>query len=164
MDLSLDEIERRMRPGEFSQAGFLGWDESLADVLAQDARVLHELGITAVDLASALEDLLAAALSGDPPHDQREGYLVDIHLTPGFQICPFAPDPDHAQCTAGGGVRFGSVDWRIRNKRTGQHLKGPGLITHLIRAHGFFEGTGTPYRVDPAGLARLLELGPFARA
>lgn len=39
----------------------------------------------------------------------------------------------------------------------------PGLIIHLIREHHFFEGFGSPYRVDPTELARLLELGPCAQ-
>ena len=56
----------------------------------------------------------------------------------------------------------GSGDWRITNRRTGQELDGPDLIVHLIGAHGFFEGHGTSYRVDPRELTALLELGTFA--
>jgi hypothetical protein len=43
-------------------------------------------------------------------------------------------------------------------------MRGPELITHLIREHGFFEGFESPYRVDPRALAELLQLGPFAEA
>ena len=38
-----------MRPGAFSQGGFLGEDERLEDVLAADARALEELGLSAED-------------------------------------------------------------------------------------------------------------------
>jgi hypothetical protein len=41
-------------------------------------------------------------------------------------------------------------------------MRGPELITHLIRERGFFEGFASPYRVDPHALAKLLQLGPFA--
>ncbi|MDD2522929.1 MAG: hypothetical protein PHW11_08965 [Anaerolineaceae bacterium] len=157
-ELSIKELERRMRPGEFSQAGFLGWGESLVEVLEQDARTLDDLGVPREEIADALEALLSAAVSKNMTTTQRKKYRVHIHIYPGFQICPFAIDPDHEQCTASGGVRFGSVDWEIENRRTGQRMKGPGLISHLIRAHGFFEGVESPYRIDPADMIKLLEL------
>lgn len=34
----------------------------------------------------------------------------------------------------------------------------PGLIVHLVRDHHFFEGKGTPYRLEPTTAARVLEL------
>jgi len=34
----------------------------------------------------------------------------------------------------------------------------PGLIVHLIAAHGFSEGAGSPNRVDPRALAALLAM------
>jgi hypothetical protein len=57
---------------------------------------------------------------------------------------------------------YSSTDWEITNRLTGRHLAGPGLIVHLIEAHGFFEGRESPYRVDPRELAEVLELGSFA--
>ena len=78
----------------------------------------------------------------------------------GFQICPWAANPHSGQCTAGGGVRHASVDWQLRNLATRERLSGPGLIVHLIRAHGFFEGLESAGRVDPRSLARVLELSP----
>jgi hypothetical protein len=147
-----------MRPGAFSQGGFLGPGERLDEVLARDRQTLAELGLSHAELASPLDGLLDVAESTNR-HRARIGDLeARIELTTGFQICPWAPDPHHAQCTAGGGVRHASVTWQIRNRRTGSRLAGPGLIVHLIRDHGFFEGRGSPYRVDPEELARLLGL------
>ena len=53
---------------------------------------------------------------------------------------------------------YGDIDFVITNNRTGETLKGPGLIVHLIRDHHFFEGKQSPYRVDPEKAARVLEL------
>jgi len=157
----LAELEARMRPGGFSQAGFLGLDERLEDVIARDAQTLEKLGLRCEQLADALEAIIDAAACARAravrvaPH-----FEVRVERFTGFQICPWAPDPHHAQCQAGGGVRNASVDWHVRNARTGQAMRGPGLIPHLIRAHGFFEGVRSPHRVDPGELARLLELRP----
>jgi hypothetical protein len=35
--IEIEELERRMRPGAWSERGFLGQDERLEDVLAADA-------------------------------------------------------------------------------------------------------------------------------
>ena len=59
-------------------------------------------------------------------------------------------------------MRHASVEWALRNLATGARLGGPGLIVHLIGAHGFFEGLHSPKRVDPLSLARILELAPPA--
>jgi hypothetical protein len=154
----IGELERRMRPGGFSQVGFLDQRERLEDVLAMDRQTMLGLGLDFARLAAGLDELLDAAESS-PRRATRIGKLdVSVDLTTGFQICPWSPDPHRGQCTAGGGVRHASLTWKIRNRTTGDELRGPGLIVHLIRDHGFFEGRGSPSRVDPRRLAELLEL------
>ena len=194
-------LERRLRPGVDSEAGFLGRTESLEDVLAEDAAALDELRLSHEELSGRLRQLLDSSTwafaARDPrpdrvtvvdhdgnvvgeeelpplvrPTDEEieivEGWRVrvakrfDISSTRwfGVQRCPwsaFVPEvcertlPDAA-----------STDWEIENCRTGKRVAGPGLIVHLIAAHGFFEGRESPYRVDPHELAEVLELGPFA--
>lgn len=157
------ELERRMCPGALSQTGFLARGEHLAGVLAQDAATLAKLGVTAEQLADALDRLVEAAEHARPRRVVVDGrFEVEMRAYLGFQMCPWSPDPDHMQCEAGGGVQHGSVDWTIHNLATDQTMRGPGIIIHLMRAHHFFEGPGVPSRVDPQALARLLQLGPFA--
>jgi hypothetical protein len=89
-------------------------------------------------------------------------FLVEVAISCGSQECPWGgrgsaaarADERGAMCAIGSG------EWRIENRRHQLELRGPELITHLISAHGFFEGFQSPYRVDPAALAELLELGP----
>jgi len=151
-----------MRPGELSQAGFLGEHERLEDVLARDARTLEEANLSPDELADALERLLDAAEAARGRSARVAGrFDVRVEVFTGFQICPWAPSPHSGQCTAGGGARHASVDWHVRNRRTGEELRGPGLIAHLIGAHRFFEGLESPHRVEPLALARVLELGPW---
>jgi len=155
-DPSIEELENRMRPGVFSQGGFLGENESLPEVMARDGQTLRELGLTHEELAARLDGLLKAA-SSSPRRSARVGHLhVRLEVFTGFQICPWAPNVHRGQCTAGGGVDYGSMEWRIRNLETGEELRGPGLAVHLIRDHHFFEGRDSPFRVDPARLARIL--------
>jgi hypothetical protein len=61
-------------------------------------------------------------------------------------------------CQPGYTYRYAELDFLVINRDTGDYLAGPGLIAHLIREHQFFEGPGSPYRVDPATAARVLGL------
>lgn len=151
-----------MRPAQFSAAGFLGRHERLVDVLEADARALSELGVGAGLLSDRLARLLDAATQSRRGVARIDPFTIRIRRYKGVQICPFAPQPFANPCPGATGSRFASLDWEIRNRRNGVELSGPGLIVHLIGAHGFFEGIQSPYRVPPRALAELLELGPFA--
>lgn len=155
----IDELEARMRPGAFSRVGFLGPDERLQDVLETDARTLEELHLDYGQLTAPLDSLIVEAENSPRRRTEVDGrFLAEVVVHTGFQICPWAVDPNHSQCTAGQGVQHASVDWFVRNLKTGRELRGPGLIVHLIRDHHFFQGRGSPLRVDPSDLAELLGL------
>jgi hypothetical protein len=157
--LTVEELERRMRPGAFSHKGFLGRQERLEDVRAADAQTVEELGFSTEELAASLEALLMEALGASDfwsPQVHRGHFDTAIVMYFGHQKCPWLSPHDRWNCSK---AEFTSIDWRIRNRRTGDGLRGPGLIVHLIREHGFFEGRESPYRVDPGDLVRVLELG-----
>lgn len=145
-----------MRPGHFSQKGFLGPNESLREVLATDALALEQLGVTAQELAARLGELLQQAIESG--QTRIEQFRINVQRYKGPQVCPFAPEPFENPCPVGGVIRFASIDWEIRNTHNNVPLAGPGLIVHLIGAHSFFEGRESPYRVDPVALAKLLEM------
>jgi hypothetical protein len=162
--LSNGELEARMRPGAWSQSGFLGPKETLIEVLDADARTMADIGVSAATLAARLDELITTVKAVPTRTALIDGrFDVRIEVFRGFQLCPWTPDPQHGQCTAGTGVRHASSRWWIRNRIRRADLRGPGLIAHLIDAHGFFEGRQVEGRVEPIELARLLELAPPAR-
>lgn len=59
---TVDELERRMRPGAWSVDGFLGDRERLEDVLAADQRTLESLGLTRAEIVEPLQVLCQAAV------------------------------------------------------------------------------------------------------
>lgn len=157
----IDEIEARMRPGGLSVAGFLGPQESLRAVIAADEAVMTRAELRFEAVAAAIEVLIAAAAASPTREATIDGrHHIRIQQYLGFQICPWSPDPRHAQCDVGDARRtlYSSLDWRLENLRTGQVVEGPGLIVHLMHDHHFCEGRRSPYRVDPIALAEALEL------
>jgi hypothetical protein len=164
----LATLQARMRPGEYSSAGFLGPDESLEAVLAADAVTFAELGVTPAALADQLERWLVAASRGQP--DRRGGRSVVIGTatmrlvaTRGAQTCPWADRRSFGRCA--GHERQpvgGSMTWTLDDPENGLQLAGGDLAVHLLRSHGFCQDHGTPYRLDPRTACRAFGLGPEA--
>lgn len=152
------EVEARMRPGAFSRSGFLGTGERLKDVLDCDDRTLKKLKLTHAEIASKL-DLLVTAAEKSPSHKALMDRLeCQVQMHQGFQICPWAVDPYKTPCKTGLGASHTSLDWSIRDIKSGATMSGPGLAVHLIRDHQFFEGKASPYRLYPKKLAEFLGL------
>jgi hypothetical protein len=133
--------------------------ERLEDVLRADRQTLEELELEPGQLADTLDCVLGARDAAVPGALVDGRFEVLMIATAGWQECPWSP----TQLFGGGKPRAtGSGEWGIRDRQRGLEMRGPELITHLIREHGFFEGFESPYRVDPRALAELLQLGPFA--
>lgn len=139
----LAAVERRMRPGNASSAGFLGRNESLRDCIERDAATLARHGVTHYEAARWLEDVLNRIPKGINAGLQFSGYDAKGVVWRGSQDCPFN----------GYACGMTNVDYRF-TQRGGSTFSISGLLPHLIGTHQFFEGN-TPYRLDPE---RLLEM------
>jgi hypothetical protein len=144
-------LEESMRPGQLSRGGFLGTEERLEDVLKADDETVKRLGLTHDKIADRIEYFISAV-----NYPEREGqlikgkYLVGGITYRGGQECPWRD--------AGFMMPDSSMDMFIINQELNEELRFPGAIVHLIRKHHFYEGKGSPYRVDPEKAARVLEI------
>ncbi len=147
---TLARVQARMARGVLARDGFLGADtRNLADIVAADAETLAHLDVRAEDLGRALERLTEAALAAlGGPSAVAGRYEVRAVEVMGRIPCPF-----------GGCGLFPKAEVRGRRLDTGQELLWTPLGVHLIRAHGFFQGRGSPYRLEPKRLAEFLGLG-----
>lgn len=146
-DRSLDE---RLAASKFSGDGFLGSDHRPVDeIITEDLRTLDRLGIAKDHLHAALADAYAtarAALGGQI--DLRPGLTAVAHESMGRIPSPFRGD----------GV-FEKGDVVLTDTATGETLILTALGLFLIHKHGFFQGHGSRYRIDPTRAARLLGVG-----
>ncbi len=74
-------------------------------------------------------------------------YEVRVDTVRGKLPCPFA-DPG----------MFPKTNVTVRNRLTGREITFTDLHIHLVRAHGFYEGRGCPFRLEPKDLAEVLEI------
>lgn len=156
VDLAI--LKKNMLPGVLSAGGFLGHSENLVDIITRDNQALADIGVSHKELAIRLKGLLQMALNTKTHKCRTPQFYVKVKLFTGFQICPWSENIHQKQCTYGSGVRFGSVDWTIKNLRKKLSLTGSGLLVHLIGDHHFFEGKESPYRIEPLQLCSLLNL------
>jgi hypothetical protein len=145
-----------MRTGGWFVRPMLRQEDSLADIVAADARFLEGMGLTSAQLGIQLAELLASAPKTDWFRPLRfRGMDVELHRRRGLITCPWAPG-EFVPCEHGGGFRPTANEFLIRNSETGRALKGLALSIHLIREHGFFGGPGTGFRLEPAEVAEAL--------
>lgn len=151
------KLEADMRPGAKvevgSDAGFLGPEEKLLDVLAGDNQlVVDELGLTHQELAKHLHALGSVAawqadrgVKGEPFVYHGRRFKVTRVDSRGTQLSPFRD-----------GTESGS-NVTVKNLESGKTLSYGLLCPYMIERYGFYEGKGTPYRVDPRAVADVLD-------
>src|ERR1700720_2704885 len=146
---SISTLEQRMRPGTDSQAGFLGRNESLTAVLAQDNDYVLRQGLTHQDIA---EPLAFAVEQGKKRATEFEyqgaKYKIDARWTRGLQESPFNDG------------EMGSGDLTITNVETGASIQLGDILPGMVKKYGFYEGRGTSYRTEPA---KVVEVFPHLK-
>jgi hypothetical protein len=144
---SMRHLEALLRNSPLVRGGFLGHDERpLEEILQADQDTLLRLGVTAGQIAQRMAELTSEGKS-------RFGAPVSIppHLTissdeyKGRIDCPW---PD---CS-----RFDKRVTTACRSDLGQCLRWTDLNIHLIGDHGFFEGRGSAFRLEPDDLIRFL--------
>jgi hypothetical protein len=150
--LTIADLEKDMRPSAKvevgSDKGFLGAEESLLGILADDnAYVVDELGLTHQQLARHLRSLAAIGEKvGEEPflyHGRK--FKVVIQFSRGFQLSPFKDGTKTNQFV------------RIENLETGKKIGYSPLVADMVERYGFYEGKGTPYRMDPKEVLTVLD-------
>ena len=138
-------VRQRMEAGVLARDGFLGDDtRPLADIVADDEAILAAAGVTARQIGDVLREVfLAAEAALETPVTLFAG-AVTAQLMEGMGRvpCPFA---------CGVSNRKGEMTVAFGPRRV---VLTP-LSVHMIREHGFFQGRGSHYRVDPAAAIAL---------
>lgn len=144
-----DDIRRDMMPGRIIADGYLGSDErNLDEIVREDMGVLEQLGVTAEALTDRMQEITDLALKGFGDQVNIEpGYSAMVKEFMGFLGCPYKD-----------GKRLAKRNTYVINEATGERMVWSDMNIHLIKEHGFFEGKGAQYRLDPRRLAAFLGL------
>jgi len=145
----LDAAQARMAPGRITRDGFLGSDRrALIEIIEQDRNAVARLGLTNQQIADRLDYLTEHGKAGLGTWVLVEGDLeVRVESVRGGLPCPW-----------GHKGLYPKMNVFLRNLTTGEELVWTGMQIHLVREHGFYEGKGSPFRLDPERVARALGL------
>ena len=145
----LEVIQANMMPGALSAHGFIGDDSrKLADILHADAEALQKTEVTQQALADKMQEITDFGMQGlGKPMNMDGCFEITSQDYRGKLPCPFK---DNAKIEKRQTV--------VRRLDTGVMMRWTDQNIHMIREHGFFEGYGSTYRLDPVELARFLGL------
>lgn len=147
--VQLQNAQERMKPGIITRDGFLGDDgRKLIDILLEDDATVKRIGLTHQQIAERMIELRDLGMRGlgefisVEPH-----YEIRVDSVRGKLPCPFG-DP---------GI-FPKTYTIVKNLELDEKITFTDLNIHMIYAHGFYEGRGAPFRLDPEKLSNILDI------
>lgn len=143
----LDRIQRLMQPGVISKEGFLGNDtRKLADIIEDDQRLVASLGLTHEMIADVMEEITDAGRETfGSPKMVGKFLKVTVEGSMGKIASPF------------GGL-YNKENITVLNIETNESITWTTLNIHMIRDHGFYQGKGSCYRIEPKNIAKIFKL------
>ncbi len=146
----LQRAQARMARGILTMDGFLGNDaRDLVEILQDDDGEVRRLGLTHEGIARALQELTRRAIEANGTPVEVGLYEVCARETRGGLPCPF-----------GHPGLYDKTVVEARRCDSGATLSWTALNVHLIAEHGFYEGKGSYFRLEPDRLAAFLDLEP----
>ena len=151
--VQMKKIQEKMKPGVITRDGFLGNDiRNLIDILVEDEADVKRISLTHQVIANRMMELREAGIRGlgnfisVAPH-----FEVQVDSVRGKLPCPFG-DP---------GI-FPKTNITVKNLNINDEITFTDLHIHLIGSHGFYEGKGSLFRLEPEMLIKTLEIAPEA--
>ncbi len=154
---SISQLEYEMRPSKLSYSGFLGVDESLLQVLANDNDIVLKMELNHQQIAEFLDYFKKALKVGYKEEGSNKKhafeyngriFIFEIEAWRGSQQSPFNDD------------LYSNIDCSLVCLDDGSRINYSGLLPEMIRRYGFYEGTKVSYRVDPKSIAEIAGFSP----
>ena len=134
------------KPGKISKDGFLGNDtRHIHDIIQADQLTLSRLGITHEEIGNRLQFFIDRGKEGIENEIDLGEFTVKIFWSKGMLPCPF-----------GEAELYYKIIATIYNKKSNKEIKYSQLTVHLIKEHGFFQGKGSVFRLEPEELVEFL--------
>jgi len=141
------KLEDMLKSSKFSSSGFLGTDaRNLWEIIDEDAAAVARSGKTMEEIAARMQYISNAGAEGLGDWveiDRKLRVMVDDNR--GVVPCPW---PHRVRCL--------KRITMVMNSETNTGVRWSELNIHLVREHGFFEGKGSPFRIEPAVLIRTI--------
>lgn len=144
----MQKLEEMLHSSQVVAGGFYGDDpRDLSEIIDRDTAVVAARGLALEDLAARMRGITLQAEAGLGLWvDLPDGKRAKTDEAKGQLICPW-PDDD---------FRCDKRVTILEDEASGQTVVWTDLSIHLIEAHGFFEGKGSAFRIEPDHLIDML--------
>lgn len=142
------KLEEMLRSGKLVAGGFMGTDpRHPIEIIEHDIVELEDLGVTTGQLANRMRELtdFARPRLGTWIEDPSGKMRIKSEDFKGILICPW-PHPGHYE------KRITTVE----HLEKGKQATWTDLNIHMIEEHGFFEGKGAFFRIEPREIVDIL--------
>jgi hypothetical protein len=145
------QLYENFKPGKITKEGFLGQDRRhIHDIIEEDAHTVSQLDVTNKQIADRLQYFIEEGKKGLETPVELENYTTQVIWRRGMLPSPFG-DPKRL---------YHKIVATVTNKKLQKTIQYTQLNVHMIRDHGFFEGKGSVFRLEPEELVELLEVFP----
>ncbi|MBC8217514.1 MAG: hypothetical protein H8E73_03525 [Planctomycetes bacterium] len=136
-----------LRSSKLVAGGFMGADSrSVAEIIGADTCELTRLGYTTEQVTSRMQTITNTAKAGLGNwvriDDKCQAVVAEAR---GFTICPW---PHSGHCAK----RVTTIE----RLDSGETIHFSDLNIHMIAEHSFFEGKGSPFRIEPETLVGVI--------
>lgn len=143
----MQKLEELLRSSVLVANGFMGTDSRrVMEIIDADKAELNKLGVTAEEVGARMREITETAIQALGTwariDDRRQAKVDEAR---GAIACPWS----HGQA-------FPKRVTTIRLVDGGKCLSWSDLNVHMIAAHGFFEGKGASFRIEPAEVVDVL--------
>ncbi|MBP7562456.1 MAG: hypothetical protein KA886_01610 [Candidatus Cloacimonetes bacterium] len=149
MKLSPEEksIMDKMQAGILSTDGFLGNDQRhLHEIIEEDAEKLLHFNYSLEQIAERMRYFTEMSREAyDLPVVIEGKYAVQQDIWRGRVVCPYNHKGSYVK-----------ADIRLKNLENQIEVRWTPLNIHFIEVHGFFEGIGSKYRLNPETLIKAI--------
>jgi hypothetical protein len=146
------KAQENMKPGEITSEGFLGDDERpIVEIIEADEEMMTHLGITFENAVERMRHLMSEGRKGlEEPVTVDGTWIVRVSEARGFLASPFE-DGIFRKVNA-------DVELAPDGKQTGDRIIYTDLSLHLMEKYHFLQGKGSPFRLEPEKLKKVLQL------
>ncbi len=149
--VQMKQIQAKMKPGVITRDGFLGTDKrNLIDILEDDDAEVKRMNVTHRQIADRMAQFRESGMRGLGDFITIEPHFeVRVDSVRGKLPSPF-----------GGPGLIRKTLIIVRNLQLGREISYTDMHIHLIGKHGFYEGKGSRFRLEPKDLVNILEVQP----
>jgi hypothetical protein len=141
------KLEHILRSSKLVAGGFMSDDSrSFTEVIEADASQVSRLGYTMEQIAARMQEITDTAKTGLGNWVTVDDKLQAVaEEAKGSLICPW-PHPG----------RYVKRVTTVERRNSGETIRWSDLNIHLIAEHGFFEGRGAAFRIEPEKLIKVI--------